>query len=127
LSIPLPEVYAVTVLTSLGNEDLGELGLIGGPAENAIRLAALARDARCAGVVCSVREVPDLKNFFGAHFGTLCPGIRPLGTSHGDQKRAATPREARDAGADYVVVGRPIVDDADPVGATRAILDELAG
>ena len=127
LSIPLPEVYAVTILTSLGNEDLGELGLIGGPAENAIRLAALARDARCAGVVCSVREVPDLKNFFGTHVGTLCPGIRPLGTSHGDQKRAATPREARDAGADYVVVGRPIVDDADPVGAARAILDELAG
>jgi orotidine-5'-phosphate decarboxylase len=125
LSIPAPEVYAVTVLTSLGNDDLGELGLIGGPGENAIRLAALARDARCAGVVCSVREVADLKNFFGTDFGTFCPGIRPLGSAHADQKRAATPREARDAGADYVVVGRPIVDDADPVGAARAILAEL--
>jgi orotidine-5'-phosphate decarboxylase len=127
LSIPVPEVYAVTVLTSLGNDDLGELGLIGGPGENAIRLAALARDARCAGVVCSVREVADLKNFFGTDFGTFCPGIRPTGSAHGDQKRAATPREAREAGADYVVVGRPIVDDADPVGAARAILAELEG
>jgi orotidine-5'-phosphate decarboxylase len=126
-SMPVPDIYAVTVLTSLAAEDLGELGLIGGPGENAIRLAALARDARCAGVVCSVREVADLKNFFGGEFGTFCPGIRPLGSSHGDQKRSATPREARDAGADYVVVGRPIVDDADPVGAARAILDELAG
>ena len=89
------------------------------------QVAALARDARCAGVVCSVREVADLKNFFGTDFGTFCPGIRPLGSAHGDQKRAATPREARDAGADYVVVGRPIVDDADPVGAARAILAEL--
>jgi orotidine-5'-phosphate decarboxylase len=126
-SMPIPEIYAVTVLTSLATEDLGELGLIGGPGENAIRLSALARDARCTGVVCSVREVADVKNFFGAGFGTFCPGIRPLGSSHGDQKRSATPREAREAGADYVVVGRPIVDDADPVGAARAILDELAG
>ena len=116
----------MTVLTSLGTEDLGELGLTGGPGENAIRLAALARDARCAGVVCSVREVADLKAFFGTEFGTFCPGIRPAGSAHGDQKRAATPREAREAGADYVVVGRPIVDDADPVGAARTIMAELA-
>jgi orotidine-5'-phosphate decarboxylase len=126
-SMPVPDVYAVTVLTSLAVEDLGELGLSGGPGENAIRLAALARDARCAGVVCSVREVPDLKAFFGTEFGTFCPGIRPAGSAHGDQKRAATPREAREAGADYVVVGRPIVDDRDPVGAARAILEELGG
>ena len=126
LAMPVPEVYAVTVLTSLGAEDLGELGLSGGPGENAIRLAALARDARCAGVVCSAREVSQLKSFFGTEFGTFCPGIRPAGSAHGDQKRAATPRDARLAGADYVVVGRPIVDDADPVGAARAILAELA-
>ncbi|HTW86248.1 MAG TPA: orotidine-5'-phosphate decarboxylase [Candidatus Sulfotelmatobacter sp.] len=126
LGIPTPEVYAVTVLTSIGAEDLGELGLTGGPGENAIRLAALARDARCAGVVCSVREVADLRAYFGTHFGTFCPGIRPAGSAHGDQKRAATPREAREAGADYVVVGRPIVDDNDPVYATQAILAELS-
>lgn len=127
LAIPAPDVYAVTILTSIGAADLGELGLTGGPGENAIRLAALARDARCAGVVCSVREVADLKAYFGTEFGTFCPGIRPGGSAHGDQKRAATPREAREAGADYAVVGRPIVEDADPLGAARAILSELQG
>jgi orotidine-5'-phosphate decarboxylase len=127
LAIPAPRVFAVTVLTSIGPEDLGELGLAGGPGENATRLAALARDARCAGVVCSVREVSDLKSYFGAEFGTFCPGIRPAGSAHGDQKRAATPRDAREAGADYAVVGRPIVDDADPPAAARAILAELQG
>lgn len=127
LGIPAPEVYAVTILTSIGGEELGELGLSGGLGENAIRLAALARDARCNGVVCSVREVVSLKSFFGTEFGTFCPGIRPGGSAHGDQKRAATPREAREAGADYVVVGRPIIADADPVNAARAILAELAG
>lgn len=125
LGIDVPGVYAVTILTSIGAEDLGELGLAGGPGENATRLAALARDARCEGVVCSVREVADLHAFFGAEFGTFCPGIRPAGTAHGDQKRAATPREARDAGAGFAVVGRPIVEDADPAGAARAILAEL--
>jgi orotidine-5'-phosphate decarboxylase len=127
LSIPVPKVFAVTILTSLGEEDLGELGLIGGPGENVIRLAALARDARCAGVVSSVNEVSDLKSFFGTEFETFCPGIRPAGSGHGDQKRTATPRAAREAGADYVVVGRPIVEAADPVAATKAILAELAG
>ena len=125
LRMPAPGVYAVTILTSIGAEELGELGLTGGTGENATRLAALARDARCAGVVCSVREVAALKSFFGAEFGTFCPGIRPAGTAHGDQKRAATPADAREAGTDFAVVGRPIVDDADPVAAARAILEEL--
>jgi len=127
LDVPAPDIFAVTILTSIAAEDLGELGLIGGPGENVTRLAALARDARCAGVVCSVREVPDLRNFFGSEFGTFCPGIRPAGAAHGDQKRAATPHEAREAGVEYAIVGRPIVDDADPVNAARAILAELNG
>jgi orotidine-5'-phosphate decarboxylase len=127
LGIEPPGIFAVTVLTSIGAEDLGELGLIGGPGENAIRLAALARDARCRGVVCSAREAPDLKSYFGVEFETFCPGIRPAGSAHGDQKRAATPREAREAGVDYAVVGRPITGDADPLGAARAILAELQG
>ena len=88
---------------------------------------ALARDARCHGVVCSVREVADLKSFFGGEFATLCPGIRPSGAAHGDQKRAATPTEAQAVGADYIVVGRPIVEATDPVAAANAILDELRG
>jgi orotidine-5'-phosphate decarboxylase len=126
LGITPPDILAITLLTSIAPEDLNELGLHGGPGENAIRLAALARDARCAGVVCSVAEVPDLKAFFGGAFVTLTPGIRPAGASHGDQARVATPRAACAAGADYIVVGRPIVDDADPVNAARFILDELA-
>jgi len=127
LGIPAPGILAVTILTSIGAEDLNELGLSGGPGENAIRLAALARDARCRGVVCSVREVADLKSFFGGDFATLCPGIRPSGAAHGDQKRAATPTEAQAVGADYIVVGRPIVEATDPVAAASAILDELRG
>ncbi len=125
LGIAAPGVLAVTILTSIAAEDLNELGLAGGPGENAIRLAALARDARCAGAVCSVAEVADLKSFFGSEFIALCPGIRPGGSAHGDQRRIATPREARAAGADYIVVGRPIVEDADPAAAARAILAEL--
>jgi orotidine-5'-phosphate decarboxylase len=125
LGIPVPGILAITILTSIAPEDLNELGLQGGPGENAIRLAALARDARAHGVVCSVAEVADLKNFFGTEFAALCPGIRPGGSAHGDQKRVATPAEARAAGADYIVVGRPIVEDADPAAAAAAILADL--
>lgn len=126
LGIAVPKVLAITILTSIAAEDLNELGLQGGTGENAIRLAALARDARCAGVVCSVAEVGDIKSYFGGEFVALCPGIRPGGSAHGDQRRTASPREARDAGVDYIVVGRPIVDDNDPAGAARAILADLA-
>ena len=82
LGIAAPHVFAVTLLTSIAPEDLNELGLQGGPGENAIRLAALARDAGCAGVVCSAHEVRDLKRFFGDDFLTLTPGIRPAGSAH---------------------------------------------
>jgi orotidine-5'-phosphate decarboxylase len=126
LGITAPHIFAVTLLTSIAPEDLNELGLSGGPGENAIRLAALARDAGCAGVVCSAHEVRDLKRFFGDDFLTLTPGIRPTGSAHGDQKRVTTPAQAVAAGADYLVVGRPIVEADDPVAATRAILDEMS-
>ena len=126
LSMEPPKILAITILTSIADEDLNELGLQGGSGENAIRLAALARDARCSGVVCSAAEVADLKSYFGSEFLALCPGIRPGGSAHGDQRRTATPREAQAAGADYIVVGRPIVDDADPAAAARAILADLA-
>jgi orotidine-5'-phosphate decarboxylase len=122
-----PHVLAVTILTSIASEDLRELGLGGGPGENAIRLAAIARDARCGGVVCSVAEAHDIKAFFGSEFIALTPGIRPAGAAHGDQARVATPAAARAAGSDYIVVGRPIVEDADPRGAAQAILAEFGG
>jgi len=126
LHLPAPQVFAVTLLTSIAPEDLNELGLQGGPGENAIRLAALARDAGCAGVVCSAREVRDLKRFFGDDFLALTPGIRPTGSAHGDQKRVTTPAEAVAAGSDYIVVGRPIVEATDPVAAAKAILEEMS-
>lgn len=125
LGITPPLIFAVTILTSHGPADLAELGLIGGPGENATRLAALARDAGCAGVVCSAQEVADLKGFFGHDFLTLTPGIRPAGEAHGDQKRVMTPAQAVEAGADYLVVGRPITQAADPFAAARAVLDEM--
>jgi orotidine-5'-phosphate decarboxylase len=125
LGIAAPKIFAVTILTSIAPEDLNELGLQGGPGENATRLAALARDAGCAGVVCSALEVRDLKNFFGEGFLTLTPGIRPSGAAHGDQKRVVTPAAAVAAGADYIVVGRPITEAPDPFEAAKAILDEM--
>jgi len=125
LGVTPPHVFAVTILTSIGAEELGELGLHGGPGENAIRLAALARDAGCAGVVCSAHEVRDIKNFFGEDFLTLTPGIRPSGSAHGDQKRVMTPAEAVAAGSNYLVIGRPITQASNPLAAARAILAEM--
>ncbi|HUA08419.1 MAG TPA: orotidine-5'-phosphate decarboxylase [Candidatus Acidoferrales bacterium] len=126
LGITAPLVFAVTILTSHAPEDLAELGLQGGPGENATRLAALARDAGCAGVVCSAHEVAGLKSFFGEDFLTLTPGIRPSGEAHGDQKRVMTPAQAVTTGTDYIVVGRPITQASDPAAAARAVLDEMA-
>lgn len=125
LAISPPQIFAVTILTSIAPEDLNELGLQGGPGENATRLAALARDAGCAGVVCSAHEVRDLKRFFGEDFLALTPGIRPAGSAHADQKRVTTPGEAVAAGADYIVVGRPVTEAADPAAAARDILEEM--
>ncbi len=125
LGLSRPHVFAVTILTSHGVADLGELGLTGGPGENATRLAALARDAGCSGVVCSAHEVADLKNFFGQDFLALTPGIRPSGASHGDQKRVMTPAMAVAAGADYLVVGRPITEAPNRLEAAKAILKEM--
>jgi orotidine-5'-phosphate decarboxylase len=125
LGMESPRVFAVTVLTSIGMEMLGELGLSGGLGENVIRLAALARDARCDGVVCAVGEIRDLKSYFGEDFLAISPGIRPVGSTHEDQRRTATPREGVSAGADYLVVGRPITRARDPLAAAQAILDEM--
>ncbi|TAM62082.1 orotidine-5'-phosphate decarboxylase [bacterium] len=120
-----PKIFAVTLLTSLAGEDLAELGLGGDAATNVVRLAALAHRAGCAGVVCSALEVPRIKAVCGAAFETLCPGIRPAGSARDDQKRVVTPRAAAALGADYIVVGRPVVQAPDPVAAARAILEEL--
>ncbi|MGR4063903.1 MAG: orotidine-5'-phosphate decarboxylase [Vulcanimicrobiaceae bacterium] len=125
LGMKPPMIFAVTVLTSIAAEDLAELGLHGGLGENATRLAALARDAGCSGVVCSAHETRDMKRFFGEDFLTLTPGIRPVGEAHGDQRRVTTPAQAVEAGSDYIVVGRPITTAADPLAAAKAVLGEM--
>ncbi len=120
-----PHVFAVTILTSMDDRDLAQVGLHGDALENALRLARLARDAGCSGVVCSVHESPAIKAALGEHFLTLTPGIRPSGSPAADQKRAATPAQAVHARADYIVVGRPITQSQTPLAAARALQHEL--
>lgn len=125
LGMTPPHVFAVTVLTSMSESDLLDVGLGGAPLENAMRLARLAKDAGCSGVVCSAHESRDIKTMLGDEFLTLTPGIRPSGTAHGDQKRVTTPADAVRAGADYLVVGRPITQAPDAFAAAREILEEM--
>ncbi len=121
-----PRVIAVTVLTSLGEAEVAAIGLREPPRAAALRLAQLAREAGLDGVVCSVQEVAEVKRVCGEDFLTVTPGIRPIGADRGDQRRTATPREARAAGADYLVIGRPITRAADPRQAVADILAEMA-
>jgi orotidine-5'-phosphate decarboxylase len=114
----------VTVLTSLADSDLRELGC-DKASEHSIALARLAKSAGAKGVVCSPLETALIKGEFGQQFLTVVPGIRPDGSRPGDQKRLATPKEALKAGADLLVIGRPITQAADPRAAARAIAEEL--
>lgn len=127
LGMTPPHVFAVTVLTSMSGQDLLDVGLGGDALENAVRLSRLSKDAGCAGVVCSAHESADIKGMLGNDFLTLTPGIRPAGAAHGDQKRVTTPADAVRAGADYLVVGRPITQAPDALAAARAILEEMRG
>jgi orotidine-5'-phosphate decarboxylase len=119
-------LLGVTVLTSLDDTDLAAIGQ-SGPAEAQVRrLALLAQSAGLDGVVCSPQEVAMLRQICGKDFLLVVPGIRPAGAALGDQKRVQTPRDAIAAGADYLVIGRPITEAADPLAAARAILAEIA-
>jgi len=122
---PRPLVVAVTVLTSLGDTDLGEIGVAGGAEEAVIRLAHLARDAGLDGVVASPREIASLRRALGRDFVIVTPGIRPAAAATGDQVRVATPAAAVQAGADFLVVGRPITSVPDPVKAADTIVAEM--
>jgi orotidine-5'-phosphate decarboxylase len=119
-------VLAVTVLTSLDDADLDQIGARGPVGELVRRRAELAIAAGCAGVVASPHEVAAVRAIAPAGFLVVTPGVRPAGAPAGDQKRVMTPREARAAGADLVVVGRPLRDASDPAAAARAIVAELA-
>ncbi|MCH7693702.1 MAG: orotidine-5'-phosphate decarboxylase [Proteobacteria bacterium] len=120
-----PLVLGVTVLTSLGAEDLAATGLAGPVPDQVMRLARLAQASGLDGVVCSAREAAALRAECGAGFTLVVPGIRPAGAAAGDQKRTATPAEAIAAGADYLVIGRPVTGAGDPAQAARAIIDEI--
>jgi orotidine-5'-phosphate decarboxylase len=120
-------ILAVTVLTSLDDHDLEELGFRHGSAAEVLRLATIAEQAGCAGVVASPHEAAAIREALGPDFLIVTPGVRPAGAAAGDdQKRVATPAGARVAGADLIVVGRPIRDALDPAATARAIAAELA-
>jgi orotidine-5'-phosphate decarboxylase len=118
-------LLAVTILTSHDEDSLGQIGVNGSMHESVHRLAELARDAGVDGVVASPHEVALIREACGADFLIVTPGIRPAGAAAGDQVRAATPATALGAGADYLVVGRPITAAEDPGAAADAIVREM--
>ncbi|WP_018076576.1 orotidine-5'-phosphate decarboxylase [Thiobacillus denitrificans] len=120
-----PLLIAVTVLTSMGAEDLGEVGVAGSPADQVLRLARLTQACRLDGVVCSAQEAALLRAGLGADFRLVTPGIRPAGAAAGDQRRVLTPVEALRAGATDLVIGRPITGAADPLAALKQIQSDM--
>jgi orotidine-5'-phosphate decarboxylase len=125
-ALPPPLLIAVTLLTSLGEQEVKqELAISGGIQHAVARLASLARDAGLDGVVCSVQEVPNIKRLCGKDFLTVTPGIRPAWAAPDDQARVDTPRRALAAGADYLVVGRPITGADDPEQALSRLVAEI--
>ncbi|BAE74689.1 Orotidine 5'-phosphate decarboxylase [Sodalis glossinidius str. 'morsitans'] len=120
-----PVLIAVTVLTSMNDEDLRGIGIAGSASDHAVRLAILAQACGLDGVVCSAWEAARLKTDCGAGFALVTPGIRPTGSDAGDQRRVMTPLQAQQVGVDYMVIGRPITQAADPAATLAAILQEL--
>jgi orotidine-5'-phosphate decarboxylase len=122
---PSTRVIAVTMLTSLADDDLPSLGLTPPVADQVLRLAALAQACGLDGVVCSAHEIVRLRKALGPDFWLVVPGIRPAGSALGDQRRVMGPAEARDAGANVLVIGRPITGAPDPALAARDIAQSL--
>jgi orotidine-5'-phosphate decarboxylase len=120
-----PWLVAVTVLTSLDDADLAAVGQQGPAAEQVVRLARLAQDCGLDGVVCGPREIAPLRAACSPDFKLVVPGIRPAWAASGDQKRVMTPKAAVAAGADVIVVGRPITAAEDPLDAAEKIVAEL--
>ncbi len=124
---PKPKILAVTVLTSLGDEDMPGLGISRGVADQVMGLAELAHGAGADGIVCAPHEAAAMRGAFGPEFTLVTPGMRPAGSEIGDQKRVMTPKEALEAGADYLVIGRPLTGADDPAAALRNIAADIAG
>jgi orotidine-5'-phosphate decarboxylase len=118
-------ILAVTVLTSYDDADLAAAGYELNVKELAAARAAQARDIGVDGLVCSAEEAVTLRGIAGPGMVLVTPGIRPAGSASGDQKRIVTPARAIDAGADYLVVGRPVVEAGDPKAAAEAIIAEI--
>ncbi|EHE9873517.1 orotidine-5'-phosphate decarboxylase [Escherichia coli] len=116
-----PLLIAVTVLTSMESSDLADLGVTLSPADYAERLATLTQKCGLDGVVCSAQEAIRFKQAFGQDFKLVTPGIRPQGSDAGDQRRIMTPEQALAAGVDYMVIGRPVTQSADPAQTLKAI------
>lgn len=120
-----PLLIGVTILTSMGEEDIAQIGLSGSPADNVKRLAVLAQESGLDGVVCSPREVAMLRENVRDDFQLVTPGIRPAWSEKGDQTRITTPADAIRLGSDYLVIGRPITAADEPLQALSLIEDEL--
>lgn len=127
LIAPRPLLIGVTVLTSMDDADLAQLGVSGGAADQVSRLAKLAMTCGLDGVVCAPTDAARLRAELGPTAILVTPGVRPAGAASADQKRVATPGEAMKAGANYIVVGRPITEAADPAKAADAIAAEIDG
>ena len=125
-SAPGLMILAVTVLTSMDENDLEKIGVRGTVENSVLRLAAIALADGCHGVVTSAREASTLRAELGDEFAIVTPGVRPAGSGVNDQVRVATPAEAIASGASYIVVGRPITEAADPAAEARAILAEIS-
>jgi len=123
---PRPKVIGVTVLTSMDDADMEAVGQRGPAADQVVRLAKLAKASGLDGVVCSPREIALVRKAAGPDFLIVTPGVRPAGAEIGDQRRVMTPNEAMRAGADILVIGRPITGASDPAAAARAIAAEIA-
>ena len=121
-----PLLIAVTILTSMKEADLNEVGINSSVAEQVQRLASLVKSCKLDGVVCSSHEVSGLRSTLGDDFCLVTPGIRPKGSEVGDQKRIMTPKEAVDLGSSYLVIGRPITQADDPMAVLTSIEQELA-
>ncbi|HEY9017551.1 orotidine-5'-phosphate decarboxylase [Thiomicrospira sp.] len=121
-----PILTAVTILTSFDSAQLSAIGLSGSIQDNVLRLAKLAQNSGADGVVCSAQEATELRKHVSKDFCLVTPGIRPAGSNTDDQKRIMTPIEAVQAGSDYLVIGRPITQSADPLASLLAINQSLS-
>jgi orotidine-5'-phosphate decarboxylase len=124
-ALPSTKIVAVTILTSLSDHDLDEVGMAGPVSDAVLRLAALAVGAGARGLVCSPQEVAAVRSEVGPDITLITPGVRPSGEASHDQARVATPQEALRAGADLLVIGRPITRAPDPGAAAAALATAL--